>query len=118
METVKEIAAEVRNELKKEFPACKFSVRSDAISMDVSLMSAPFNPLTDEAERDYYQQINHYYVSESRFLTEEGKELLQKVCKIANRKNWDHSDCQVDYFDVNYYFHLEVGKWDKPFQVK
>lgn len=50
-------------------------------------------------------------------LTAEAAKMLEQVVKIANRHNWDNSDIQTDYFDVNYYFHLEIGKWNKPYSI-
>ena len=54
------------------------------------------------------------------FLTERGHNMLKKVVEITNQYNWNNSDSQIDYFDVNFYLHLSIGRWDKPFiqQVK
>ena len=30
---------------------------------------------------------------------------------------YDKSDAMTDYFDTAYYFHLNVGQWDKPYIV-
>jgi len=49
------------------------------------------------------------------FLTEKGHNVLQKILEIANKYNYDNSDSRMDYFDVNYYLHLNLGKWDNPF---
>ena len=35
--------------------------------------------------------------------------------QIVNQYNYDNSDSQTDYFDVNFYTHLNLGKWNKPF---
>jgi len=130
---VSEIAKEVRESLKKEFPECRFSVRSDYHSMSVSLMSAPVSPFSKLAQysggyenKDYpfdglYAQLNEKHLDNrcnGYYLTNEAVSMLKKVVKIANKKNWDRSDIQSDYFDVGYYFDLEIGKWNKPFQVK
>ncbi len=122
---IKDIAKEVRAELKKEFPACKFSVTierySGGQSLSVALTVAPVQVLSDEylAENEgrAYFQVNNYYIEESVRLTEEGKVMLSKVNEISNRRNWDKSDMMTDYFNVNYYFQFAVGKWDKDFQI-
>lgn len=64
-----------------------------------------------------YEQINNYYVSESIYLTEEAKEVIKKALNIINSYNFDDSDSQIDYFHTNFYTHMSIGKWDKPFQV-
>lgn len=125
---ITDIAKEVRKELKEAFPECKFSVTIQRFaggrSMSVSLMEAPENPLLDGED---YAQINDRHIRYDDFeecwksngyrLTGTGAQLLSQAVKIANRRNWDNSDTMIDYFDVNYYFHLEVGKWNRPFQI-
>ncbi len=130
-QTTKEIAAEIREELKKEFPGMKFSVRKEVHSITVSLMVAPVNPFAKMSQwggvddRDYpfdgkYAQLNHYHLANrcnGYYLTDEAVEMLKKVNEISNKKNWDRSDHMTDYFDVNYYFNLEIGRWNKNFEI-
>ena len=42
-----------------------------------------------------------------------------KVAPALNGgKAWyDNSDAMTDYFDTAYYMHIEVGKWDKSYEV-
>lgn len=49
------------------------------------------------------------------YLTEAGHKLLRRVVEIADQYNYDESDIQTDYFNTNFYLHLSLGKWDKPF---
>lgn len=149
--TLKDIAKEVRADLKKEFPDCKFSVRTEYFSMGqalhVSLMSAPFeaypeilpefNFYCDEsdveryrqrlegARKDGHSQCSQYSLEDGDRerlinngvpITKECFECLKRVCEISNKHNWDRSEPMTDYFDVNYYFHLNIGQWDKPFK--
>lgn len=69
-----------------------------------------------EIEKKYIQ-INHYHIESELTLNDYGKELLKKACELANSFNYDDSDGQIDYFDTNFYLHLNVGKWNKPFEV-
>lgn len=128
---VKDIAVEVRAELKKRFPACKFSVTSDYNSLTVALMVAPESPYASGL-KEAYDQLNHYYLDNylpdafrrpgswdgAERLTPAAVAMLKEVTAIANKKNWDESDSMVDYFHCHYYFSLHIGKWDKPFVVK
>lgn len=134
MKTLKQISKEIRQELKAQFPDHKFSVRKEhGIAIAVALMEAPESPFanlettTGHTHEGEYAQLNHYHikqdwegnwVSNGYYLTAEAAQLLNQVVDIGNRDNWDNSDLMTDYFDVNYYFHLAVGKWDKPFTVK
>lgn len=60
-------------------------------------------------------QVNHYYLDNAYYLTEETREALKKIYNFINSYNYDDSDAQIDYFDTNFYIHMGVGKWDKPF---
>jgi hypothetical protein len=125
MKTLKQIAAEVRTEIKKAYPGHTFSVRVKGSQLRVSLMSAPQCPYADGVV--LHKQLNHNiladYLVGGRFqklptLTESAVDVLQGVTKIANLENWDKSDSMIDYFNCNYYFRLEIGQWDKDFSVK
>jgi hypothetical protein len=155
--SINDIAADVRANLKAEFPNHKFSVTiekySGGQSLNVALMSGPESPLdTNPLNVDYHgnplnvdyhgnprhhAQLNHYPIRRDQrsggtdylgnslpdfynngvVLTESAWDMLRRVDEIANAENWDRSDRQSDYFDVNYYFHLRIGKWNKPFVV-
>jgi hypothetical protein len=34
-----------------------------------------------------------------------------------NDGNHDNSDIQSDYFDVGWYISINVGRWDKPYEL-
>lgn len=128
--TINETAAEVRTQLKQKFPACKFSVTIEKYSMGqsmtVALMSAPFQIFENGSNPDGYAQLNHYTLRQYEWgaqygnncngaqLTEQAWNTMKQADQIANSDNWDNSDSQTDYFDVNYYLHLAIGKWNKP----
>lgn len=125
---IKDIAKELRAQLKKEFPACKFSVTIERFSMGqamkVALMAAPF-PVSSDPEFNGYAQLNHYTIAQpfpkdgnnnGKALTQRTWHVLQRAQELGNKDNWNNSDAMTDYFDVNYYFDLHIGKWDKPFE--
>ncbi len=132
---IKGIAKEIRKQLKKEFPRCKFSVRierySGGQSLYVSLMSAPFEAFTSDMDANGnprsgdYAQLNYYqlrqepdeYICNGNYITKEAWDTMVRVDEIQKGYNWDNSDLQTDYFDVNFYFNPSVGQWNKPFQV-
>ena len=130
----KEIAKTIRQELKATYPDCKFSVTisrfSGGSSIAVALMTAPFEAIRNNSA---YEQLNQYTIRRETYedylgndipnnykprkLTEAAWKLMQSVDEIADRENWNNSDAQIDYFDVNYYLDLHVGKWNKDFVV-
>ena len=126
--TSTEIAKAIRKDLKEAFPNCKFSVRKEDFtggrSITVSLMAAPFKVIEkveNEYDKTHYQLNNYcldkYLLPDSPLqLTPQAVDLLKKVTDIAQDYNYSDCDSQIDYFDVNFYFHLEIGRWDKPFK--
>lgn len=116
-----ELVKEIREGLKKAFPSLKWSVvMRDYNSMVVSLMEAPESPYLD-GRQEGYNQLNHYHIKEECNgvkLAEWAVPVLQEANEIINLRNWDHSDLQSDFFDVNFYLQLQIGKWDHHFKVK
>jgi exopolysaccharide biosynthesis protein len=137
------IAATVRASLKTELPEWKFSVRVKTFSMgasiSVSLMAGPEQVLEGYAPQrgvvadlplPDYAQLNRYQfndtsgrwsgerISNGVVLTPKGWEVMGKAVEILSREHWDKSDMQTDYFCTNFYMHVEIGQWDKPYTVK
>lgn len=114
--TMKEITQKIREELKST--GCKWSVTKDEFSMGasicVALMEAPFEALINYNRP--YMQVNQYYMNDNENITPEAKEVLKKAAQAAGQYNWDNSEPETDYFDVNFYLHLQIGKYDKPFK--
>ena len=148
---IKEIAQMVRDQLKKEYPTCVFSVTIERYSMGqslhVSLMKSDFKVIRDstdinenalrhlstgytiedikQRQNERYHQLNQYGFFRDEydpdtwnngvFLTEKAHIMFKRIVKIVNYFNWDNSDSQTDYFDVHFYLHLNIGKWNKPY---
>jgi len=123
---IKEIAKKIRQYVKAKFPKCKFSVTIGRFSMgqelSIHLIEAPFEALTDPSET--YHQVNHYQfhgeyeegMNNGRMITKDAWDCLKDVSGVACSFNYDDSDGMIDYFDTNFYLHLNIGKWDKPFK--
>ena len=140
-----EIAKLIREQLKKQF---KFSVTTDNNSICISVvkgikLTKSFDELTELAIFRYTQECNRteeelkktveegYHQlgrfrddydpdvwSNGAFLTEVGHKMFQRITQITDQWNWDNSDSQIDYFDVNFYLNLQIGKqWDIPYEV-
>ena len=126
----------IRNELKKELPQYKFSVvRDHHSSVSISLMKGPaFNDYeyfdrynntitTANLSDGEHHQINQFHLED--FYGKENAEILSKIDTIsrtAPAKNggkvwYNDSDIMTDYFDIAYYIHISVGKWNKSYEV-
>lgn len=131
--SIKEVAATVRTTLKKEFPNEKFSVTKESFSggsaLNVTLVQGIEPAFVNDDSRGY-AQLNDYVLRDSKdyaeyterrgnvVMTQYAFDLMKKVERVANAENWNNSDAMTDYFDVNYYMHLSIGSWDKPYAVK
>jgi len=110
----KEKKARIADALKEVMPkGWKYSlaVRNHS-TIVLTISKAPVQLLKDG---ETYTQLNHYYL-DTRF---EG-ELLETFLKIRaalDTDNFDNSDHMSDYHHVGHYVSMNIGKWDKPFQV-
>ena len=61
------------------------------------------------------RQVNPYWYHEQY----QGKALdfLSEVIPAMNVGNHDNSDAMTDYFDVGWYIHVNIGQWNKPYQL-
>ena len=72
-----------------------------------------------------YVQLNQCQLKDTDFengcngvlLTRQCFKIMKYVYQLSNSFNYDDSDSMIDYFNTNYYLHLNIGKWDKPFRV-
>jgi hypothetical protein len=114
MLTPKEITAQIRADLKKQFPDWTFSVRQDCYSMGFSIyVTIKKAPLKLLPEGKTNAEVNKYHLHDYPHAKE-----LGEIIQIANKHNWDNSRPEIDYFDVNYYLTVKIGSYDKPFIYK
>lgn len=62
-----------------------------------------------------HMQINDFWYQEH--FTGKALDVLKKIITILNTGNYNRSDIQSDYFDVGWYLSVNIGKWDKPYQL-
>jgi hypothetical protein len=112
---IKELVAA---KIKQEFPKYRFSLRirrGGSGVIYITWLKGDFNPFVDTNET--HLDINHYYIQDDKRITQKAKDVMQRVKDITDEYNWDNSDAMTDYFDVNFYLHLNIGSYDKPFEV-
>ena len=115
-EDVKKIRVALKNEFGKKL---KFAVRKSAggHSVGVTIKSGTVD-FSDIMRNNTYDQVqvNHYHlqnygVHKSLF------EKIVEIIKTAPSKEWyNNSDAMIDYFDVAFYFDLNVGDWNNPYK--
>ena len=126
----------VRVALKESFKnKIKFSVRREHYSsLNVSIISGEINFFDGSLNRkdkyhpdavghvfDGHEQINEYYpeyYGKHEMLIAEIINIMKTApANVKGGRAWyDNSDAMVDYFDTAYYTHLNIGKWNKPYE--
>ena len=122
--SIKDISAKVRSYAKKNFPEFKFSVRSEwsmyTDSMYIELKSGPCVPFVEgsrSAERGYMSTMSAVKGWEDE-LTPEMFKVLDAVTTYASSFRYNDSDGMQDYFDTNFYIHIEVSDEYKVIEPK
>lgn len=116
--STKDVAQRIREYVKTSYPDCKFSITTHYASMcseiRVALMSGPYAALINGKD---HKGVNQYYVERDKELTDWARAVLLDVNDCIRSYHYDDCDGMIDYFDVNFYYDLAVGKWDKPYTV-
>jgi hypothetical protein len=117
---LKIVNEKIRADLKEQFPNLSFSVKKDSRKIYITLLSGNFKAFKAEtyAEERGYDSINTYHIESDPALTDEAKNVMKMVKEVTQKYNYDNSDIQSDYFDVNFYLGLAIGNSDKPYQYK
>jgi hypothetical protein len=104
---IQEIKAEVKQNLKKEFPKFKFSVTApDHNVLKVAILK------TDIFETTEYSEVNRFWIQEN--YEGEQKDFLLKVKEIAGAK-LRVIDENPDYGSIpNFYLSMSIGNYGKP----
>lgn len=81
---------------------------------EVSKKTAASGQVQDYTATDYLP-VNVYHYEE--LFNGKTLKFLKDVIPLMNIGNWDKSDIQSDYFNVGWYIHVNIGKWDCSFEV-
>jgi len=121
-EMKKTIAANLKPVLKKYGVKGSLSVRNHS-TIVLNLKSGGIDFLgdfgtTEDARKDAKRfgiDVNPYWFHEH--FTGVAKKFLEEAFDaLKSAGHYDNSDAQIDYFDTAYYYRINVGKWNKPYQ--
>lgn len=103
--------------LKETYKNCTFSIRlSDYNSIVINLLKADFNPFKDEMMYSY--SLSRYDIHDDPQLNDRAKEMFSNIQSFCQSYNYDHSDLYSDYYDVGFYFNMNIGSGKTPFKVE
>ena len=105
-ETKAELAPGIKKVLAKYGMKGTLAVNHHA-TLVCNLKSGPIDFGTDS--------VNTYHID--NHFTGVAKEFLLKLKDAMMVGNHDRSDIMTDYFDVGWYIRINVGKWDKPYEM-
>ena len=72
------------------------------------------NPLWEPAKNNITVSRHHW----SESFSGEALDFMNEIWPVLMEGNWDNSDSQSDYFDVGWYCYINIGSWDKPYEVR
>ena len=102
------IAAKIKPILKKYGMKGTLSVRNH-MSIVLTLKSGKIN-------FEGREQVNPYWFHEH--YTGVAKDFLTEAFDALKAADWfDKSDPMTDYFNTAYYYDINIGKWNKPYEV-
>ena len=114
---------EIRNALKEEFgPDLKFGVKKQhysSVTVTIKKGNVDFSDIMCEGDRSI--SVNQYHLGQygrHAMLFDSIVDVIKKAPgKAEGGREWyDESDAMVDYFNTAFYFNLEVGSWNKPYE--
>jgi hypothetical protein len=113
------IAAKLKPILKKFGLKGSLSVHNHS-SIVLTIKSGSVDFFTDsgnpEDARKFGIQVNPYWYKDH--FTGKAKEALSEIVPaMYSADYYDNSDAQTDYFDTAYYVHVNIGKWNKPYEL-
>lgn len=116
----KTIAQRIRDDIKRakklsaanadHLPAkLKVSVRAPRYgSIDISITESPVVLHNPANVAVWELNVSKHRCDPDRY-TLEGQRILNVLERIANQYNYDRSDIVTDYFDVNFYLHVDIS---------
>jgi len=106
-----QIAMALKPVLKKYGLKATLSVHNHS-SISVNIKSGPINFGGDNI------QVNHYWIDDHYKGRPDAMKALKEIKESLLVANYyDNTNAQIDYFDTAYYYHINIGKWNKPYQL-
>jgi hypothetical protein len=105
-----ELAPGIKRVLKKYGVKGSIAIKHH-MSLVVNLQSGPI-----DFDMDDYTSVNVYHID--RHYTGVAKQFLNELLTAMKGTKWfDKSDIMTDYFHTAYYCNINVGRWNKPYEL-
>ena len=104
------IAAKMKPVLRKYGLKGSLSVHNHS-SITLTIKSGPIDFGGDHV------QVNPYWLDDHYKDRPKALAALKEIKEAMLAADYyDRSDAQVDYFDTAYYYNINVGRWNKPYE--
>lgn len=117
---------QIRTDLKARFPKFKFGVTKhhhSQVTVTIKKSNHKFEDLLTNNDRNHVT-VNHYWLDQNvknkedrEFLSAIHDIILTSPAKVTGKEFRNNSDIQSDYFDVSYYYTINIGSWDTPYEI-
>ena len=114
-EMKKTIAIAMKPVLKKYGVKATLSVENLS-TIHLNIKSSKFDFMKQAGYDGKYMTVNPY--SYERDFSGECLEFLKEAHNVLLGAGWyNNSDSQSDYFDIAYYYYVNVGRWNTPYEM-
>ena len=112
------LAPQIKAICKKYGVKASLAVRNHS-TLALNIKSGKIDFIGDYGDSDdarkFGIQVNPYWYKDH--FTGKAKAFLSEVIPAMNDGNWDKSEIQYDYFNVGWYIDVNIGKWNKPYEL-
>jgi len=113
-ETKKKLAPEIKKVLAQY--GVKGSISVDNHSTLVVTLKSGEIDFQQDSVKDFFYQVNTYWIDDH--YVGKARCFLNRLVAAMKGDIWfDKSDAMVDYFNTAYYIDINIGRWNKEYEV-
>ena len=112
-----ELAPGIKAVLKKYKMKASIAVRHHS-TLVVNIKSGAIDFSGNYTHGDQYIQVNEYWIDDHYANNPVAKNFLNELlAAMKGSKYYNNDDAMTDYFDRSHYTDINVGNWNKPYEL-
>ena len=113
----KDLAPAIKAVLKKYKMKASIAVRHHS-TLVVNIKSGAIDFTGNYTHGDQYIQVNEYWIDDHYANNTVAKNFLNELlAAMKGPKYFNNDDAQSDYFSRSHYTDINVGNWNKPYEL-
>ena len=113
----KDLAPAIKAVLKKYKMKASIAVRNHS-TLAVNIKSGAIDFTGNYTHGDNYIQVNEYWIDDHYANNTVAKNFLNELlAAMKGPKYFNNDDAQSDYFHRSHYTDINVGNWNKPYEL-